>query len=567
MLHLRDLTCRLGGRTLFEDVCFHLPKGHHGALVGLNGSGKTSLFKLITGTLTPDGGDISMPKDATLGMVAQEVAGLDGSVLDFVLASHVERHNLLEEAEHATDPNRIAHIHERLEAIHAYEAPSRAAKILAGLGFTEEGQARPLSAFSGGWRMRVALACALFLEPDLLLLDEPTNHLDLEAALWLEGFLKTYPHTILLISHDRTFVNSVCDRIYHLHDQSVTFYNGNFDFFEKTRRERLALIESERRKQDAQRAHMQQFIDRFRAKSSKARQVQSRLKQLARFEPLSTLPDDPLIYLNFPEPEDLAPPLITLEKVSVGYGGAPILKNLGQRLDAQDRIALLGANGNGKSTFAKLLAGLLEPQTGTIYRCPKLKVGYYHQHQLEGLRIEHSAFDHMAGLMRNAPEPKIRARLGRFGFSGDKADVIVEKLSGGEKARLNFALISYQEPQILILDEPTNHLDLETRESLIFALNAYEGAVILITHDWHLLEMTADQLWLVEDQTVAPFEGTLEEYKKHVLKGVGASKKDMKPSQVATALTSRAQEIKDKKQAKKKAAAQPKKTPPLKKRR
>lgn len=554
MLHLRDVTYRIGGRTLFEGASAHLPKGHKGALVGLNGSGKTSLFRLITGEITPDAGELSMPKDATLGIVAQEVReGLEHTVIDFVLMSHKERAALLSESESATDPDRIAYIHERLLEIHAYEAPSKAAKILAGLGFSEEAQAKPLSAFSGGWRMRVALACALFLEPDLLLLDEPTNHLDLEAAMWLEGFLKSYPRTLLLISHDRTFINAVADRIYHLHDKTLTFYNGNFDFFERTRRERLALLEAEKRKQDAQRAHMQQFIDRFRYKSSKARQVQSRLKQMAKFEPLSTMPDDPLMNLNFPDPEELAPPLVTLDKVSVGYGETTILKRLGQRLDADDRIALLGANGNGKTTFAKLLAGLLPTQSGEVYRCPKLRVGYYHQHQLEALTLGHTAYDHMAALMRDALEPKVRARLGRFGFPGDKADIVVEKLSGGEKARLNLALISYQEPQILILDEPTNHLDLETREALIFALNAYKGAVILITHDWHLLEMTADQLWLVENQTVTSFDGTLEDYKKHVLKGLSSSKAESSAT-FAPHEKSRAQEIREKKQAKKKQA-------------
>lgn len=556
MLHFKDVTLRLGGKVLLDGVSFHLPKGHRGGLVGRNGAGKTSLFKLITGEYHPDSGDVQRPKHASLGLVAQEiVAGLDLTVLEFVLAADTERASLLAQTATETDPDALGHIHDRLLAISAYDAEARAAKILLGLGFFHEAQHKSMRDFSGGWRMRVALACALFLEPDLLLLDEPTNHLDLEASLWLEGYLRSYPRTLFLISHDRTFLNAVCDRIYHLDGQRITFYNGDFDFFEKTRRERLALVEAERVKQDAARAHMQKFIDRFRYKSSKARQVQSRVKQLAKFEPLSTLEADPLTVLNFPEPDQLAPPLMTLDNVSVGYGGPPILKHLNQRLDPQDRIALLGANGNGKTTFAKLLAGVLEPSQGHITRAQKITVGYYHQHQVESLNLAHSAFDHMADLMRGAGEAKIRARLGRFGFPGDKADVKVEKLSGGEKARLNFALISYAVPQILILDEPTNHLDIETRESLIFALNAYEGAVILITHDWHLLEMTADQIWVARDQTIAAFEGTLEDYKRDVLGTT--TRQEGKAPKIDVSAKSRADEIREKKQAKKKKAPPP----------
>lgn len=519
MLHIKNLTYRIAGRTLISEASAHLPKGHRAAIVGRNGVGKTSLFKLILGQAQPDGGEIQLQKEARLGIVAQEIEETEVSVLDFVLQSHKERTALLTEAETVTDPDRIAAVFARLEDIDAYEAPSKASKILAGLGFTEEAQAQPISQYSGGWRMRIALAAALFLEPDLLLLDEPTNHLDLEAAAWLEGFLKRYPRTLLMISHDRHFLNAVVNRVYHLDQKTLTFYNGNFDFFEKTRRERLAGIEAERKKQEAQAAHMQSFIDRFRAKSSKARQVQSRLKMLERFQPLTTTEEDPLISLNFPDPEPLAPPLITLDQVSAGYGDKIVLKGLNQRLDAEDRIALLGANGNGKSTFAKLLAGLIDPLSGERHASNRLRVGYYHQHQLEALHPHETAYEHMAVLMKGAIESKVRARLGRFGFSKEKSDVAVQKLSGGEKARLNFALISYAEPQIIILDEPTNHLDLETRESLIFAINAFQGAVILITHDWHLLEMTADRLWLVEGGRVSRFEGTLEEYRQYVLKG------------------------------------------------
>lgn len=519
VLHIQNLTYRIAGRTLLSDASAHLPKGHRAAIVGRNGVGKTSLFRLITGQVQPDGGEVCVQKDARVGLVAQEIEETDLGVLDFVLKSHQERDALFKEAETVTDPERIADIFSRLEEIGAYEAPSKASKILAGLGFDEEAQARPLSSYSGGWRMRVALAAALFLEPDLLLLDEPTNHLDLEAAAWLESFLKRYPRTLLMISHDRHFLNAVVNRIYHLDQQTLTLYNGNFTFFEKTRRERLAGLEAERQKRDAQIAHMHSFIDRFRAKASKARQVQSRLKALERFEPLSTIVEDPLISLSFPDPEALAPPLITLDKVQAGYGDKVVLRGLNQRLDAQDRIALLGANGNGKSTFAKLLAGLIEPLSGTLQRSNKLRVGYYHQHQLEALSPQETAFEHMAFLMKGVPEVKVRARLGRFGFTKEKADIMVDRLSGGEKARLNFALISYAAPQIILLDEPTNHLDLETRESLIFAINAFQGAIVLITHDWHLLEMTADRLWLVEGGKIRRFEGTLEEYRRQVLKG------------------------------------------------
>mgnify|MGYP003109787083 CR=1 FL=1 len=520
MLHIKNLTYRIAGRTLISNASAHLPKGHRAAIVGRNGVGKTSLFKLIMGQVQCDGGDVTLQKDARLGIVAQEIKDTDLSVIDFVLKSHKERDSLLKEAETVSAPDRIAEIFARLDEINAYEAPSKASKILAGLGFNESAQSRPLSSYSGGWRMRVALAAALFLEPDLLLLDEPTNHLDLEAAAWLENFLKKYPRTLLMISHDRNFLNAVVDRIYHLDQQTLSFYNGNFDFFEKTRRERLAGIEAERKKQEAQAAHMQSFIDRFRAKSSKARQVQSRIKMLERFEPLSTSEEDPLISLHFPDPEHLAPPLITLDNVQAGYGDNVVLKGLNQRLDSEDRIALLGANGNGKSTFAKLLAGMIQPLSGTIHRSNRLRVGYYHQHQLEALIPHETAYEHMATAMKGAIETKVRARLGRFGFTKEKSDVPVEKLSGGEKARLNFALISFEEPQIILLDEPTNHLDLETRESLIFAINAFGGAVVLISHDWHLLEMTADRLWLVEAGTVKRFEGTLDEYRQMVIKGV-----------------------------------------------
>ena len=517
MLHVKNLTYRIAGRTLLESTSMHLPKGHKGALVGRNGIGKSTLFKLILKEIQPDNGEVVVQSGARVGIVAQEIPHTDSKVIDVVMNADTERAALLIEAETATDPDRIGYVHSRLWEIDAYGAPARAAKILLGLGFDDQAQEKSVNDFSGGWKARVALAAALFTEPDLLLLDEPTNHLDLEASAWLEEFLKSYSRTLLIISHDRHFLNNVINRIYHVFDHKLTLYNGNYDFYEKTRRERLATMDAERRKQDAQRAHVEKFIDRFRYKTSKAKQVQSRLKMLERFNPITTVHDDPTLKLDFPEPEELAPPLLTLEKVAVGYNDKVILKNLNQRIDFQDRIALLGANGNGKTTFARLLAQELAPLSGEIQASNKLKAGFFHQHQHEALILTDTAYEHMYKLMYPAVPDKIRARLGRFGFSRDKADVPVAKLSGGEKARLSFALISYAAPQLLILDEPTNHLDIETRESLVMAINDFAGAVILISHDWHLLELTADRLWLVGNQTVKSYDGTLEDYRKQIV--------------------------------------------------
>ncbi|WP_085784948.1 ABC-F family ATP-binding cassette domain-containing protein [Candidatus Nucleicultrix amoebiphila] len=519
MLHIRNITYRIAGRTLFENTSAHLPKGHKAGLVGRNGTGKSSLFKLIMGEIHVDHGEIEIRKGSRIGVVAQEVNVKGHTPLSFVLSADHERTRLLEQSETETDPLHLVEIHNRLIEIDAYSAPAKASKILVGLGFDEEAQQRPLQEYSGGWRMRVALAAALFSEPDLLLLDEPTNHLDFEATVWLEGFLKNYPQTLLIISHDRQMLNSVADRIYHLHDCRLMLYSGNYDFFEKTRRERLAQEKAEQAKQQERRTHIQEFIDRFRYKASKARQVQSRIKMLEKFDPVISTKDDPTFRLDFPEVEMMPPPMITLEKVSAGYGDKVVLKGLNQRIDPDDRIALLGQNGNGKSTFAKLIAGELAPLSGLITRAPKVRVGYFHQYQIEALRPKESAFEHLEKLLPNLRPDQVRARLGRFGFSRDKADVAVEKLSGGEKSRLNFALVSALEPQILILDEPTNHLDMETRESLIMAINEFKGAVILITHDWHLLELTADRLWLVANQSVKRFDGDLKDYRRFVLSG------------------------------------------------
>lgn len=548
MLHIQNITYRIAGRTLLEGASAHLPKGHRGALVGRNGIGKTTLFKLILNAAQTDEGEVSTQRGASVGIVAQEVPGGAETPLEHVLKADKERTSLLAEAEIAQDPGRIADIQERLIEIDAYSAPARASKILAGLGFDEIAQNKPLSDFSGGWRMRVALAAVLFFQPDLLLLDEPTNHLDMEAALWLESFLKNYPHTLLMVSHDRHFINAIVDRVYHIHNLKIETYTGNYDFYEKTRREKLAHLQAQKDKQDKQKAHIQKFIDRFRAKSSKARQAQSRIKALERFSEINIAQDDPTLSLNFPAPEPLSPPLITLEKAATGYEDKVVLKNLNGRIDPDDRIALLGMNGNGKTTFARLLAGRNKVMTGAMQSSPKMRVGFFNQHQIEDLVPQETPFNHLDRLMIGKAEARVRARLGRFGFPQSKADTPVEKLSGGEKARLVFCLISYHEPHLVILDEPTNHLDVETRESLVMAINAFEGAIILITHDWHLLELTANRLWLVENQTVQPFEGTLEDYKAHVLGGPKTGQNTAKKN------NTRAAEIKAKKQKKKQQA-------------
>jgi ATP-binding cassette subfamily F protein 3 len=518
MLHINELSYRIGGRLLFDGATAHIPVGHKVGVVGRNGAGKSTLLKLILGEVSPEGGSLTVRSNARIGLLAQEAPGGPQSLLDFVLDADLERARLLAEAETAHDPARIAEIHTRLADISAHTGPARAAAILSGLGFDEAAQARSLSDYSGGWRMRVALAATLFAEPDLLLLDEPSNHLDLEATLWLESYLRSYPRTILLVSHDRDLLNNVANHILHLEQQKLTLYVGGYDRFERTRRERLTREAAMQSRQETQRKHLQAFVDRFRAKASKARQAQSRLKMLARMEPIATAMEDTSVSFTFPNPEPLSPPLIAQENVAAGYEpDKPVLRRLNLRVDMDDRIALLGANGNGKSTLAKLLSGRLKPQSGTQRQSSKLKVGYFAQHQLDELNAAQTAFQHMAELMAPAPVSKVRARLGQFGFSQGKADVSVANLSGGEKARLVFALMSYAAPHIMILDEPTNHLDVDAREALVQAINEYEGAVILISHDRHLVELTADRLWLVEGGLVEPYEGDLEDYRRMLL--------------------------------------------------
>jgi ATP-binding cassette subfamily F protein 3 len=517
MLHLNDVTLRIGGRTLLERASVHLPAGHRIGLVGANGSGKTSLLRLILGELAPDAGEIRLRRGARVGWVAQEAPGGDRTPRQAVLDADQERARLLRAADAAVEAHAIAEIQTRLADIGAHAAPARASAILAGLGFDEQAQQRPLAGFSGGWRMRVALAAVLFAEPDLLLLDEPTNHLDLEASLWLEDYLRRYPKTLLLVSHDRDLLNRVPERIVHLDQQRLTTYSGGYDAFERARRERLTLQAKERTNLEARRRHMQAFVDRFRYKASKARQAQSRLKALAKLGPIPAVIEAPHVVLRFPQPEVPPPPLITLERAVAGYGDHVVLDRLDLRLDPDDRIALLGANGNGKSTFAKLLAGELAPLAGEVIRAPKLRVGYFAQHQIEALRPEESALQHLARRLPAEREERLRTRLGGFGLTQDKADLPAGSLSGGEKARLTFALISAAAPQLLVLDEPTNHLDIDSREALVEAINGFAGAVLLISHDPHLIELTADRLWLVAGGRIRPFDGDLDDYRRSLL--------------------------------------------------
>jgi ATP-binding cassette, subfamily F, member 3 len=517
MLHLNDVTLRIGGRLLLEGASVHLPAGQRIGLVGANGSGKTSLLRLILGELSPDAGEVRLRRNARVGWVAQEAPGGERTPRDAVLDADRERAALLHAAETASDPGAIAEAQTRLADIGAHAAPARASAILAGLGFDEAAQQQPLASFSGGWRMRVALAAALFAEPDLLLLDEPTNHLDLEASLWLEDYLRRYPKTLLLVSHDRDLLNRVPERIVHLDQRKLASYPGGYDAFERIRREKLVLQAKERARIEARRRHMQAFVDRFRYKASKARQAQSRLKAIAKLAPIPEVIEAPHVVLRFPQPKLPAPPLITLERTAAGYGDHVVLDRLDLRLDPDDRIALLGANGNGKSTFAKLLAGELAPLRGEVIRAPKLQVGYFAQHQIEALRPEDSALQHLARLLPDEREERLRTRLGGFGLTQDKADLPARVLSGGEKARLTFALISAEAPQFLVLDEPTNHLDIDSREALVEAINGFAGAVLLISHDPHLIELTADQLWLVDGGRVRPYDGDLDDYRRALL--------------------------------------------------
>ena len=532
MLHINGLTYRLGERLLIDGATAALPSGARVGLVGRNGAGKTTLFRLIRGHLSPESGSISAPKGARLGSVEQEAPDGAETLIDFVLSADAERTALMAEAERASDPERIADIQTRLVDIGAHAAPARAARILSGLGFDEEAQNRSLAEFSGGWRMRVALAAVLFSEPDLLLLDEPTNYLDLEGVLWLTDYLKSCPSTILVISHDRDLLDDVADHILHLDRAKLMLWSGDYTSFVRQRREQQALQGKAIKKQEERRAHLQAFVDRFRASATKAAQAQSRLKMLAKMEPIAAVVDEAVMPFKWPPAaRRLSPPIVTMEKVSAGYNGRAVLSRIDLTLSNDDRVGLLGANGNGKSTFAKLIGGRLAPMSGKMVRANKLEVGFFAQHQVDDLEPGGTPYTHVAERMRGEGESKIRGRAAMIGFSGARADTRVEALSGGEKARLLMGLATFDGPQLLILDEPTNHLDIDSRGELIETINDYEGACIIVSHDRRLLEACVDRLWLVANGTVKPFDGDLADYGRYVLgQGAPAPQKRREPA-------------------------------------
>ncbi|MAB64343.1 MAG: glycosyl transferase family 1 [Marinovum sp.] len=525
MLKINDISYSVEGRLLLENATAIIPAGHKVGVVGRNGTGKTTLFRLIRGELGLEGGSITLPRQAKIGGVAQEVPGNEVSLIDTVLAADLERANLLKESERATDAARISDIQTRLADIDAWSAEARASSILRGLGFDSEKQQMPCSAFSGGWRMRVALAAVLFSQPDVLLLDEPTNYLDLEGALWLENYLLKYPHTVLIVSHDRGLLNRSVSTILHLEDKKLQLYGGGYDTFAKTRAARLAAAESEAKKQETRRAHLQSYVDRFRYKADKARQAQSRLKAIARLEPITRPQEAALRRFSFPTPEELSPPILRIENGIAGYDEITVLSRLDLRIDQDDRIALLGQNGQGKSTLAKLISGRLKPLAGQLVQSSKLRIGYFAQHQVDELYVDETPIDHVRRLRPSKTPAQLRAILGGFGIGAEQAETLVGRLSGGQKARLSLLLATIDAPHLLILDEPTNHLDIESREALVEALTAYSGAVILVSHDMHLLELVADRLWLVNNGRVTPYEEDLESYRKQLLSADKPSKK------------------------------------------
>ncbi|MCF3974805.1 ABC-F family ATP-binding cassette domain-containing protein [Paracoccus salsus] len=519
MLHIDDISFAIQGRPLFEHASASIPQGHKVGLVGPNGAGKTTLFRLIRGELVLDGGEISLPSRARIGGIAQEAPGTDRSVLDTVLSEDRERAELLGESDRATDAHRIAEIQTRLTDIDAWSAEARAASILDGLGFSAADQGRPTSDFSGGWRMRVALAGVLFSQPDLLLLDEPTNYLDLEGALWLETYLARYPHTVIIISHDRDLLNRAVGHILHVEARKLTLYTGGYDSFARLRAEKRASQAAEAKKQQARREHLQSFVDRFRAKATKARQAQARVKMLEKMQPITAPEEAKFHRFGFPQPEELSPPIVAMENVSVGYGDRAVLRRLNLRIDQDDRIALLGRNGQGKSTLSKLLAERLGTMEGKFVRSGKLRVGYFAQHQVDELSLDETPVEHIRRLRPAEAPARLRARLAGFGLMEAQAGTRVGLLSGGQKARLSLLIATIDAPHLLVLDEPTNHLDIESREALSEALNDYTGAVVLVSHDMHLLGLVADRLWLVNDGAVTSYEGDLDDYRRFLLTG------------------------------------------------
>ncbi|MEE9273450.1 MAG: ABC-F family ATP-binding cassette domain-containing protein [Robiginitomaculum sp.] len=531
MLHINDLTFRIEGRPLFEQATLAVAKGTKVGLIGRNGTGKSTLFNLIKGSLSPDDGCINLRKGARLGAVDQEVPSGPQSLMETVLAADKERSALMLEAQTAEDPMRISEIYTRLSDIDAYTAEARAGSILSGLGFSGEDQQKPCSEFSGGWRMRVALAAMLFAQPDLLLLDEPTNYLDVEGTVWLEAHIRAYPGTAFIVSHDRDFLNSAVTHIAHLRDKKLFSYSGDYNQFEKQLREQQRLSMSLRSKQDDERRHLENFVNRFKAKASKAKQAQSRVKRLEKMKPVATIINDPIPPIDLPSPERaLSPPIVRFDDVSLGYDEeSTILDHLDIYVDFDDRIGILGKNGEGKSTFAKGILGMLAPKTGFIKKHKKLKIGYFAQHEIDALNLDHSPYDHVRELMPNATQAQRRARLARFGLGFENSETPARDLSGGEKARLLFSLISFDAPHLLVLDEPTNHLDMDSRAELTKALNTYEGAVILISHDTNLLETVVDKLWVVGHKRIENYDGTLQDYRKLQLEKQRTQGKTKKP--------------------------------------
>ena len=530
MLHITDLTYRLGPRMLFDGASAAIPTGARTGFVGRNGTGKTTLFRMIAGDLSPESGTLQIPNRMRLGQVEQEAPGGPQNLIGFVLDADKERAALLAEADTATDPNRIAEVHARLVDIEAHAAPSRAATILQGLGFDEAAQNRALSEFSGGWRMRVALAAVLFTRPDLLLLDEPTNYLDLEGTLWLIDYLATYPATVLIISHDRDLLDAVCDHILHLDAAKLTLWRGNYDSFETQRREQQAIQAKHIKKQEEQRKHLQSFVDRFRASATKASQAQSRIKMLERMKPISAIVDREVMPFHLPSPErPLSPPIVAMDGASTGYDEKPVLSRLSLNISNDDRIGLLGSNGNGKSTFAKLVAGRMVTLAGSLKKSSKMTVGFFAQHQVEELGEALTPYSYVAARMKDGTESRIRGKCAQLGFPATKADTSVSQLSGGEKARLMMGLAAFDGPHLLILDEPTNHLDIDSRSALIEAINGYEGAIVIISHDRYLIDACADRLWLVDGGTVKTFDGDMDDYKSLVLSRASGSASARKP--------------------------------------
>ncbi len=556
MLHINDLTYRIGGRLILNKASASIPAGHKVGLVGRNGAGKSTLLKLIVGDLHAEDGVVTLPKHSRIGYVEQEAPGGRESLIEWVLSADKERAALLAEAETARDPERIADIQLRLNDIGAHAAPARAAQILAGLGFDGPAQNRACGAFSGGWRMRVALAAVLFLQPELLLLDEPTNYLDLEGALWLEGYLRSYPHTVLIVSHDRNLLNRAASSILHLERGRLALYTGGYDDFEDMKRQQQQIELKLKKKQDYERRRIEAFIDRFKAKATKAAQAQSRIKALARMQPIAAHLEETVAPFSFPAPpKAIASPLLQIDKASAGYEeDKPVLRGLTLRIDNDDRIALLGQNGNGKSTLAKLIAGRLAPLDGTVSGHGKIAFGYFAQHQLDELASNQTPYDYVTDLMPGASEAQRRAKLGAFGFGIEKANNACGTLSGGEKARLLLMIAAFHGPHILILDEPTNHLDVDSRQALIQALNDYNGAVIIISHDRHLIEACAERLWLVRDGTVQPFEGDMDDYRRLLLEASAAAKRAVRKS--ASPASSHAAEPKAARIGQRRAAAQ-----------